>query len=187
MIAQSRLFTARDLANMPDDGRIYELRNGVLIEVAGSTLRQSRLAAWIIFLLTTFIEERRLGGAITGSDGTFVLSGFNTRIPDAAYITALNLANQDNEAYIRGAPDLAIEVVSPSNTPLEMQTRAVEYLSAGSQIVWIVNPEQRTVDVYLPDGQHLVAQNDATLSGYDVLPGLALSLSRLFERLDDIR
>jgi len=183
MSIQERLFTARDLAMMPDNGRNYELHNGVLIEVAGSESRQTRLAAWIIYLLTALVEEHKLGGAVTSSDGTFVLSAFNTRIPDVAYVTALNLAGQDSDEFMRGAPDHAVEVVSPSNTPEEMQTRAGEYLSAGTRIVWIVYPETRTVDVYLADGQRIVAEGNAVLDGYDVLPGLVLSVSRLFERL----
>src|SRR5579859_7299086 len=153
MAVQDRLYTAKDLAHMPDDGKIYELHNGVLVEVAGSKLRQTALAAWIIYLLTAFIEQHKLGGLVTDADGSFELSPYNTRIPDVAYITAENAAHQDRDGYGQGAPDLAVEVKSPSNTVIEMQQRAGEYLDAGSRLVWIVDPEARIVDVYVPGGQ----------------------------------
>jgi Uma2 family endonuclease len=185
MAVQDRLYTAQDLADMPDDGKIYELHNGVLIEVAGSKLRQSRLAAWIIHLLFSFIEQHKLGGMVTGADGTAQLNDYNTRIPDVSYISAGQAKKQDDNSYLQGAPDLAIEVVSPSNSNLEMQQRAGEYLSADARLVWIVNPEMRTVDVYRPGGLRTVLSGDGVLDGGDVLPGLALSLREIFKVLDE--
>ena len=184
MAVQDRLYTAQDLADMPDDGKIYELHNGVLIEVAGSNLRQSQLAAWLIYLLFNFIEQHGLGGAVTGADGTAQLNDYNTRIPDVGYISAERLKTQDKNGYIQGAPDLAIEVVSPSNSNLEMQQRAGEYLSAKARLVWIVNPMTRTIDVYRPGGTRTVFSGDDVLDGSDVLPGLGLSLREVFKVLD---
>ncbi len=183
MAVQDRLYTARDLAAMPDDGKIYELHNGVLVEMAGSKYRQSRLAAWIIYLLTSFVEQHRLGGAVTGADGAAELNQYNTRIPDVGYITAERAQKQDDDRYLQGAPDLAIEVVSPSNTDVEMQQRAGEYLSSGAQLVWIVDPARRTTDVYRPGGARIVLGVDGILDGAGVLPGLNLPVQRVFEQL----
>ena len=66
MSVPDRLYTAQDLADMPDDGKLYELHNGVLIELAGSTYRQSQLASWLAYLILSFIEQQNLGG--TGKD-----------------------------------------------------------------------------------------------------------------------
>ena len=184
MAIQDRLYTAQELADMPDDGKIYELHNGVLVEVAGSKLQQSRLAAWLIHLLFSFIEQHQLGGAVTGADGTAALNKYNTRIPDAAYISTERLKTQDMNGFIQGAPDLAIEVVSPSNSGPEMQQRAGEYLGAEARLVWIVNPATRTVDVYRFDGTRTVLSGNDVLDGGDVLPGLALSLPEVFKVLD---
>jgi Uma2 family endonuclease len=183
MAVQERLYTAQDLEKMPDDGRVYELHNGVLIEVARSKYRQTRLAAWIVYLLTAFVEEHNLGGAVTGADGTFVLNRYNTRIPDVAYITQQTALNQDEDSFMRGAPDLAVEVVSPSNSPQNMQQRAGEYLAAGAKLVWIVDPDARTVDVYRADGSRTVVSGDGALEGNDVLPGLRLPLTTVFKPL----
>ncbi len=178
MIVQEKLFTANDLWHMADDGKIHELHNGVLIELAGSGERQSALAIWIAYLLTRFIMDNTLGGMVTGADGSFVLSPFNTRIPDVAYLTAANARNE--QTFHKGAPDLAVEVVSPSNKPLEMQQRAGEYLNAGSRLVWIVDPDQKTIDVYRADGSRTVLHQGDPVEGYEVLPGLALSITTLF-------
>ncbi len=181
MAVQDRLYTADDLANMPDDGKIYELHNGVLIEVAGSKYRQTRLAAWIIYLLTTFIEQKGIGGAVTGADGAAELNEYNTRIPDVGYITAERAHKQDDDSYLQGAPDLAVEVQSRSNSDLEMQQRAGEYLAAGARLVWIVNAERRTVDVYRPGGSRTVVGIDGVLDGFDVLPNLAMAVQEIFK------
>ncbi|HVO44543.1 MAG TPA: Uma2 family endonuclease [Aggregatilineales bacterium] len=183
MAVQDRLYTAHDLAAMPEDGKVYELHNGVLIEVAGSKYRQTRLAIWIAYLLMTFIEQHKLGGAVTGADGAVELNQYNTRIPDVAYITAERAQAQSDDSYIQGAPDLAVEVVSVSNSDVEMQQRAGEYLSAGARLVWIVNPAQRTVDIYRPGGARQVLENDGILDGGDVLPSLVLPVQRVFEQL----
>jgi Uma2 family endonuclease len=183
MAVQDRLYTAQDLEKMPDDGKIYELHNGVLVEVAGSRYKQTRLAMWIGHLLMVFDEEHNLGGVVTGPDGTFVLSTFNTRIPDVAYMTKESAQEQDDDSFMRGAPDLAVEVVSPSNTPTEMQQRAGEYLTAGSRLVWIVDLNKRTVDVYKPDGSRTVVSGEGVLDAGDVLPGLSLPLTTLFRPL----
>jgi Uma2 family endonuclease len=163
MAVQDRLYTAQDLENMPDDGKIYELHNGVLVEVAGSKYRQAKMTAWIGYLLLVFIKQQGLGGAVLGADGAAELNEFNTRIPDVSYISKERAQKQDENSYIKGAPDLAVEVVSPSNSAVEMQQRAGEYLLAGARLVWIVNPATLTVDVYLPHGKRIVVFD---LEGY---------------------
>src|SRR5258708_3076935 len=165
---------------MPDDGKVYELHNGVLVEVPGSARRQTKLATWIVLLIGNFIMQQHLGGEVSGADGTYVLSRYNTRIPDAAYVSAERAKNQREDGFYVGAPDLAVEVVSPSNTPREMQERAGEYLDGDGGLVWIVNPATKTVDVYLPGGEIVSLSGDDVLEGYDVLPGLRLPLNTVF-------
>ncbi len=183
MAVQDKLLTVQDLENMPDDGKIYELHNGVLIEIPGAVVQQSALAMWLGHLIMTFTEQHGLGGGVTGPDGTSTLNEFNTRIPDVAYISEERRQRQEKTKYLQGAPDLAVEVVSPSNSAPQMQQRAGEYLSAGSRLVWIVNAEKRTVDVYRAHGERTVLGMDGVLDGGDVLPGLSLPIRRVFERI----
>src|SRR5262245_27374406 len=136
---------------------------------------------WIGHLFTSHIIEFNLGGRVTGPDGTFVLGPHNTRIPDVAYIPPQNIQKHGEQGFHVGAPALAVEVVSPSNTPTEMQQRAGEYLNAGTRLVWIVNPETRAVDVYREGGARIPVSGEGVLDGYDVLPGLKLPLAILFK------
>src|SRR5579859_4017647 len=108
MATQTRLYTADEFLNMPDDGKIYELHNGIVVEVAGSKNVQTILAVWIAHLLLSFIEASKLGGWVSGADGTYVLDRYNTRIPDVAYITQESVARQQRGDYLRGAPDLVV-------------------------------------------------------------------------------
>jgi Uma2 family endonuclease len=183
MAVQDKLYTVQDLLNMPDDGKIYELHNGVLVEVPGSRVQQAQLAMWIGHLLLIFIDQQGLGGIVIGPDGTAELNEFNTRIPDVSYISRERAQKQDKHSYLDGAPDLAVEVVSPSNSAPEMQQRAGEYLGFGARLVWIVNGEKRTIDVYRSDGTRTVLTAKDVLDGGDVLPGLQLPVQRIFERI----
>jgi Uma2 family endonuclease len=183
MAVGDRLYTTDDLEKMPDDGKIYELHNGVLIDVPGSKYVQTVLAVWIAHLLISFLEEHNIGGQVTGADGTYVLDRYNTRIPDVAYISPESVLRQQKDAYLKGAPDLAVEVVSDSNTPAELKQRVGAYLAAGARLVWLIYPETRTIAVYEPDQNTRTLGITETLDGGDVLPGLNLPVSKIFERV----
>lgn len=141
------------------------------------------LAAWIVYLLLTFLELAQIGGRVTGADGTYILDHYNTRTPDVGYISEAIAARQVKGAYISGAPDLAVEVVSDSNTPTELHQRVGAYLAAGTRIVWVVYPETRTIDIYAPDQDVIRLIGEQVLEGGSVLPGLKSPLTRIFERI----
>src|SRR5258708_37052023 len=98
-----------------------------------------------------FIEENKLGGAVSGADGTYELNLYNTRIPDVAYSTAEH-DQQGEDGFYLGAPDLAIEVVLPSKTANELQQSAIESLSAGTALICTMYPVHQMVDEYLLTG-----------------------------------
>src|SRR4051812_24967532 len=104
MAVQEKLYTADDLWKMPDNGKIYELHNGVIVEVAGSRPTQTQLGMWLGYLLTDFIMQNKLPGALAGADGTFELSTLNTRIPDVSYVVD---PQRGKQGFYKGAPDLA--------------------------------------------------------------------------------
>ena len=184
MVAHTRLYTADEFLGLSDDSKIYELHNGVIIEVAGSKYVQTVLAAWIGYLLIRFVEESKIGGVVSGADGTYVLDRYNTRIPDVAYITEESARRQKRGEYLKGAPDLAIEVISESNTPTEMKQRVGAYLNAGASLVWLVYPETRLIEVYQDDEDTLILKQGDTLHDDEILPGLRISVREIFARLD---
>jgi Uma2 family endonuclease len=84
------------------------------------------------------------------------------------------------QGFIRGAPDLAVEILSPNDDPVDVQQKVRDYLEAGSRLVWIVAPRPRTVTVYRPDGSARLVREPAGLEGEDVVPGFTLALAELY-------
>jgi len=163
--------------------RIYELVDGTLVEkVMGYP--ESTLATWIIRLLGAYLDINDIG-ELGGADGTLRLDDDQIRAPDVSFVRheKRNAGNQIRRAVPRWAPDLAVEVLSPSNTPAEMARKLRDYFGAGTLLVWIVDPERRTVTVHTSATDcHTLTEAD-TLDGGEVLPGFTLAVRRIFERM----
>jgi Uma2 family endonuclease len=166
------------------EGRLCELVAGVLVEKAMG-LRESFLASVLITLLWSFVQPRKLG-LVTGEAGTMRLELGLVRIPDVAFVSWERFPNQriPREPIPELAPDLAVEVLSVSNTPGEMARKRREYFAAGTRLVWQVDPVARTVAVYTAPEQVTVLHEEETLEGGAVLPGFTLPLREFFANLD---
>ena len=129
--------------------------------------------------LRAFVRSHSLGVVMTGARFLLRDTPPLLRIPDTAFISRTNLpTGRLRGGHFRGAPDLAIEVVSPNDKAGELILKTGDYLAAGTQQVWIVEPGTRTVTVYRPGGAARVYGADDTLDGGDLLPGLALPVRR---------
>jgi Uma2 family endonuclease len=177
--------TEKDVLNIHSrEGRLCELVDGTLVEKAMGW-RESFLAAALITILWTFVKPRRLG-LVTGADGMMRLVPGLVRIPDVAFISWQRLPGQriPDEPIPDFAPDLAVEVLSPSNPNREMARKREEYFAAGVRLVWLVAPRARIVEVYTAVDQVAVLNEACTLDGGVVLPGFVLPLRNLFAELD---
>ncbi|HEX2280288.1 MAG TPA: Uma2 family endonuclease [Thermomicrobiales bacterium] len=176
------LMTAEDLLALPDDDKQYELVEGVLIEMSPSSRHHSRDGLRIATRLNGFVEDHDLG-EVHGADGGFILrrNPDTVRSPDAAFVRKERLVELDDEGYLPLAPDLAVEVVSPSNTVNEMSRKVQEYLSAGTSTVWVVEPLRRQVAVHTQEPVVRIFRDGDTLDGGDVLPGFTLSVTYIFD------
>lgn len=166
-------------------GRLFELVEATLVEKSmGFT--EGALGARLIGLLSRFLEEKDLG-TLAGADAMLRLSQGLVRLPDVSFIRWEKFpgGKLPSEAIPSLSPDLAVEVLSRRNTRAEMQRKRREYFLAGAHLVWVVDPEKRTVWVFTADDpERGAALTEAdTLGGGDVLPGLALPVRRIFERL----
>ncbi len=163
--------------------RLFELVDGVLVEKPMG-LRESFLAAWILFRLQEFELPRDLG-SVVGADGMMKLRPQLIRIPDVAFIrrgpSDAKIPNQPVPAI---APTLAVEVLSESNTPREMSRKIREYFAAGTEVVWIVDPDTRTAEIYTSPQHSRHIDIADSLTGEGVLPGFSLPMKELFDRLD---
>jgi Uma2 family endonuclease len=176
---ERRVWTEEDLLRLPDDGKRYELVRGELVEVA-SGYRSSAISGRILGSLSEFARPRNLG-ELSNSQAGFRLSPGNVRMADAAFVTRARLdALGDLSGFIPGAPDLAVEVVSPSDVWQEVSEKVAEYLAAGSRVVWVAHPFERRVYVYRPGEPVRVLDEGDELSGEDVLPGFTLRVAEIF-------
>jgi Uma2 family endonuclease len=177
--------TEQDVLDLLEhNNQLYELVDGVLVGKAMG-FPESCLAASLIAVLKAFVSQHRLG-TVTAPDGLMRLAPGLVRIPDVAFIRWEQFPNRQipRTPVPSLAPDLAIEVLSPSNTEEEMERKRQDYFGAGCKLVWLVDPDARTVTVYAGPDQPTVLREDQTLDGGTVLPGFALPLRQLFAELD---
>lgn len=175
--------TVEDYERLPEE-QLYrlELDRGRVVREPRPGLDHQWLAARFIGRLLRYAED---AGGIVLTEAGFVLSDdpATVRIPDVAYVSEDRLPDEGVPRGMgRMAPDLAIEIVSPSNTASEMEAKLVDYFDAGVRMVWLVYPMRRHIAVYRsgPDAgiERLIA--GATLDGGEVLPGFRLALKDLF-------
>jgi Uma2 family endonuclease len=177
--------TVQDVIELErQEGKRYELVAGVLLEkVMG--YRESRLAGFLLGLLNAFVIPRNLG-IVTGPDGTVELVADLVRIPDVAFTHWDRLPGRQcpTAPVPRLAPNLAVEILSRNNTPGEMAVKRQDYFTAGVQLVWEIDPDARTVEVYTSPTQSITLGPTDILDGDPVLPGFILPVRELFAELD---
>ncbi|HEY7327123.1 MAG TPA: Uma2 family endonuclease [Gemmataceae bacterium] len=166
------------------EGKLCELVDGVLLEKVMGFV-QSALACFMIEALRAFVVPRNLG-IVTGPDGTVELMAGLVRIPDVAYIHWDRLPGRryPTAPVPQLAPNLAVEVLSQSNTPGEMDVKRQDYFTAGVQLVWEIDPSARTMAVYTSATNMSTLTAADTLDGGPVLSGFTLPLRNLFAELD---
>lgn len=178
--------TERDVIEAHDRwNRLCELVDGVLVEKAMGYL-ESMLAIEIAFLLKAYLRQHDLG-VVTGADGTVRLAPGLVRIPDVAFVSWDRLPGRKvpREPIPDLASDLAVEVLSSSNTRAEMRRKVDEYFQAGARLVWLIDPPTRTARAFTAPDQSTTLGEDQMLDAGEVVPGFTLPLRQLFESLDD--
>ena len=177
--------TETDLLADPDGSkRLCELVDGVLVEKAVG-FYESRLAMVLALFLETFLEKNNLA-IVVGPDAHMALQPGLVRMPDVSILLRERLPDgkTPHESIAALAPDLAVEIMSPSNTRKEMDRKLREYFAAGVQLVWYVYPETKTVRVYSSVDDSVLLTEDDTLTGGDVLTGFSLSVRAWFKRAE---
>jgi Uma2 family endonuclease len=175
--------TPEEMLRLHDDGRLYELVDGKLVEKQMSDLAQlvanllnNELAAWAI----------RTGSGLSFVEATyqcFTHAPAMVRRPDVSFIARDRLsAYRWGQGHFTIAPDLAVEVVSPNDEVLELDRKINDYFRAGVRRVWVINPEQQTLRVHRAPGDLSELVGDADVSDDQLLPGFRCPLAGLFVR-----
>lgn len=163
------------------EGR-WELIDGELVEMTPSADESSSIGATIIFLLGSFVRPRGLG-RLYSADGGFVLfpDRPTVRVPDAAFVRADRMPQgKARQSFPRLAPDLAVEVLSPSDRMADALAKIAMYLDAGVRLVWLVDPSSQTVTIFRPDAPPTKLGAGDTLDGGDVLPDFTVAVAEIF-------
>jgi Uma2 family endonuclease len=158
--------------------RNFEYIAGEIVEVVSNN-ESSEAAADLIIYVGSYVKANKLG-RMTSSDGGYVING-EDYIPDAAFMSYKRQPVRPNKvAYNPVAPDLAIEILSPGNTKDEMTYKVSNYMAAGT-VVWVGNPDKKTIDVHVPGQPVKRLRVGEILEGGDVLPGFRLAIADIFE------
>ena len=180
--AGTRLLTADDLLRLHDEGVRGELIRGVLSETLPAGHAHGRIVMKLGFELMSFVEPRQLGTLVGSDAGVWLERDPDTvREPDLAYTSAEKIPlDAWIDGYAEVAPDLVVEVASPSDSRREVNDKALMWLSYGVRLVWVVHPDTRTVDIHREGRTVSTLAGDDDLDGMDVLPGFTCPVRAVF-------
>jgi Uma2 family endonuclease len=171
--------SAEELLDMPDDGMQHELVRGELTTMAPAGAHHGRVSSRIHRRLGDYVESHSLGETFSSDTGFILCRNPDTvRQPDASFVRQER--DLDERGFYPGAPDLAVEVISPSDRFTDVQAKVLDYLHAGTRMVIILDPVTQFANVYTSNTMIHVGIDDA-IDGADVVPGWKLPLRELFE------
>ena len=181
-MATTHLLTAEDLLKMPDDGHRYELVRGELREMPLAGHVHGEIALSIGAELRQFVKQHRLGKTYAAETGFKVATNpDHVLAADAAFVRQGRTENvRESTGFWPGAPDLAVEVISPRDTYSDVAEKALDWLQAGTRMVLVVDPRCETVTVYRSASNIVVLSEDDAIDGADVVPGWKLPVREIF-------
>ncbi len=173
---------ADELLALADDDRRHELVAGLQVTEPPASFRHGDIAAEVFTRLSEFVRQRDLGRVVSTETGFLLASNPDTvRAPDVAFVSRSKIERAGEvHGYCPGPPDLAVEVLSPSERPADVHAKIGDYLAAGCRVVWVIDPSNRQVRVHRSLLQPTILDETATLKGDDVLPGFNVRVGRLF-------
>jgi Uma2 family endonuclease len=174
--------TANDLLLMPDDGFRYELVRGELRRMNPAGNVHGRIAVRITWRLAQYVEENRIGTVYAAETGFRLASDPDTvRAPDVAFVSRSRVESAGEvEGFWPGAPDLAVEVISPGDSYADVEEKVFDWLDAGTKVVVVVNPRKHSATVYRSKFDITALTEADVFYGGDVVPGFELAVRELF-------
>jgi len=179
MVTRTQPVTAEELLQMPDDGYRYELVRGGLRKMPPAGGEHGEIAHEIGWHLGSYVRAHRLGKVYAAETGFRIGTNPDTVLaPDAAFVSQERLAPRQ-QGYPALAPDLVAEVVSLNDRPSEVAQKVADWLAAGTRMVLVIEPRQRTLTIHRsPTDVTVLTENDQ-LEGGDVVPGWTLTVREL--------
>ncbi|NJL00283.1 MAG: Uma2 family endonuclease [Spirulinaceae cyanobacterium SM2_1_0] len=183
--APKKVWTDSEFMALPEDGHRYEIVAGELIDMGNSGALHGYVCSLLLTALTSDVLPRKLG-VVLDSSTAFTMKNGNRRSPDISFFAKERLQGITElpTRFLEGAPDLAVEVLSPGNTIEELDQKIAEYFANQARLVWIVSPTQRYVLVYRSSQEpdRLLKSTDF-LAGEAVIPDFRFPVAELFQSL----
>lgn len=180
-----KVWTDAAFMSLPDDACRYEIVDGELVVVGNSGALHGYISIVLSSALFAVVSSQKLG-VLFDSSTAFKMKNGNKRSPDISFFAKERLQGIENlpTSFLEGAPDLAVEILSPGNTVEEINTKIWEYFENGTSLVWVVNPIQNYVLVYrsATEPDRLLKRGDF-LDGEDIISGFTFPVADLFQRL----
>ena len=175
------LMTAEEFMALPEDGHRYELINGELERMPPPGFPHGRITLRLMAPLAQFVWDHDLGEVYDYSGFQLTVNPDTVLGPDAAFVSKARLQEaKEDKGYWPGPPDIAVEVLSPSDRPSRVTTRISRWFSYGVKQLWIINRKNRTVTIYRSAEDAITFSGSDYLEAPDLLPGFRLSLDRIF-------
>lgn len=182
---RTKVWNDREFMALPDDGNCYEIVNGELVNVGNSGMEHGNIGLFLGGLIEIFVRQHNLG-VTCDSSTAFKMKDGNKRSPDISFVAKERLIGLKRipKGFFDGAPDLAVEIISPGNTFEEMHNKIEEYFESGTKLLWVIHPDEKFVLVYhSPQPDCLLRGNDV-LDGEDAILNFKVSVSELFRTLE---
>ena len=181
-MTRTRDITAEQLPYVSPPHKSTELVRGQLIVREPPGSRHGNLAAKVLVAIGIYLHTHPVGELFAAETGfTLQRKPDTVRAPDVAFIRNERLPNPIPVGYPELAPDLVVEVLSPSDRAGMALAKVGDWLDAGAALVWVIDPARKTARVYRADGSERLLDAADTLSGEELLPGFELPLATLFD------
>jgi Uma2 family endonuclease len=176
-----RSITLEEYLALPEDGYRHEVSRGRLIREPQPGDDHGEICAQITGLLHDYLKQNPIGRLRVSSGVLLSREPLTVRGPDVSFVSASRLAYGKADPFFNGAPDLAVEVVSPSNRAAALLEKIAEYFAAEAKVVWVVYSRTKSIAVHLANGEVSIVAGDEVLTALDVLPGFSVPAYMVFE------
>jgi Uma2 family endonuclease len=183
--AEEKVWTDAEFMALNRDGHRYEIVNGELIDMGNSGAKHGYVAVILSAALFNCVSTPKLG-AIFDSSTAFKMKSGNKRSPDVSFMAKERLQGLDElpDGFLEGAPDLAVEILSLSNTVAEIHDKLVEYFENGARLVWVIHPKEQYVLVYRSSQEpDRLLKSTYSLDGEEIVPGFTFPIAEFFHKL----
>jgi Uma2 family endonuclease len=175
------LITADELLHLNLPNKRTELVKGSLVVREPAGYQHGEVAMNIATAINSIVRADNLGRVLAAETGFKLASNPDTvRAPDVAFVSRERVPESSPRGFASFAPDLAVEVLSPADRPGEVLEKVADWLSAGTRLVWVVDPVRRNARIYRADGSESIRAEGDTLEGEDVVPGFSCQLRDIF-------